>query len=439
MAQKNLPEAAKRWWAELDYAWRRLPKLAVQELKKVLHHRGFGNEQDAILDEAGPPHPDRLELLAEPARAAMARKAWSSAAQHWQRLFQMEASKANAEMFAAMVRVYRNLGKVNEADTFLEQGLEKFPHDVRLMTERALLDNLRPKTISTSAQCIPYPLVEIVVCIHNALEEVKICLDAVRTKTHKNYLLTVVDDASTPNVGLYLSSITRANPGWRLLRNDTNIGYTRSANRGLRQARTDWVVLLNSDTVVTTGWMDGLLDCVMSDPNLKAAGPLSNAASIQSVPETRDARGKFIINALPAGVSPDDLGDLVRRLSKRAFPRTPMLNGFCILLHKPTVERLGFLDESKFPFGYGEETDLCLRLINAGYKLAIADNVYVYHSRSASFGLTHRQKLINQANKNLKCMWPGYSYRYIADSMEEVVALQELRKALKEDDLNNEI
>jgi hypothetical protein len=168
----------------------------------------------------------------------------------------------------------------------------------------------------------------------------------------------------------------------------------------------------------------------MSDPNLRAVGPLSNAASVQSVPVTRDARGKFLINSLPAGVCPDDVRDLVRGLSKRAFPRTPVLNGFCILLHKPTVERLGFLDESNFPFGYGEETDLCLRLIYAGYNLAIADNVYVYHSKSASFGSAKRQKFTNQANKNLKRMWPGYSYRYIADAIEEVAPLEELKRAL---------
>jgi GT2 family glycosyltransferase len=147
--------------------------------------------------------------------------------------------------------------------------------------------------------------------------------------------------------------------------------------------------------VVTKNWLNGLLHCGLSDPSVKAVGPLSNAATIQSIPKVRDSLGNFTINSLPASASPDDVGELLRRISRRSFPRTPMLNGFCLLLHRPTIKALGFFDEIHFSVGYGEETDLCLRLTNAGYKLAIADNVYVHHFKSASFGSENRKKLIN--------------------------------------------
>ena len=108
-----------------------------------------------------------------------------------------------------------------------------------------------------------------------------------------------------------------------------------------------------------------------------------------------------------------------------------MLNGFCILLHRPTVEALGFLDESNFPLGYGEETDLCLRLTHQGYKLAIADQVYVYHSKSASFGSGKSKQLRQRSRETLKTLWPGYSYRYIADIAEEIPSIQAHREALR--------
>jgi GT2 family glycosyltransferase len=271
--------------------------------------------------------------------------------------------------------------------------------------------------------------------VHNALEETLACLDSINAKTEIDYFLTVVDDASDPPVGLHLQRVVESNPHWRLLRNNINKGYTKSANYGLREARADWVVLLNSDTLVTRNWLDGLLDCSRSDPNVRAVGPLSNAATIQSIPEMRDDLGNFVFNELPVGVSPDDIGRLLRRHTLCSFPRTPMLNGFCLLLHRPTVEALGLLDECNFPVGYGEETDLCLRLTHEGYTLAIADHVYVHHAKSASFGSERVKQLQQRSAETLGALWPGYSYRYIADVAEEIAPIQELREALRTTDL----
>ena len=52
----------------------------------------------------------------------------------------------------------------------------------------------------------------------------------------------------------------------------------------------------------------------------------------------------------------------------------------------PASVEVGGMDGAAFPSGYGEENDLCLRVRNAGYQLAVADDVYVWHSKSASFG-----------------------------------------------------
>ena len=106
-----------------------------------------------------------------------------------------------------------------------------------------------------------------------------------------------------------------------------------------------------------------------------------------------------------------------------------MLNGFCLMLHKPSLAGAGYLDEDNFPIGYGEENDLCLRLLIAGHKLAIADDVYVYHSRSASFGSAKRASLIEDAVRTLKRLWRGYSFSYVSDVVQEIPALRKLRQA----------
>jgi GT2 family glycosyltransferase len=110
-----------------------------------------------------------------------------------------------------------------------------------------------------------------------------------------------------------------------------------------------------------------------------------------------------------------------------------MLNGFCLLLHKPTLDETGYLDEINFPRGYGEENDLCLRLILAGHKLAIADDVFVYHSRSASFGSDLRRKLTAKAMETLRRLWPGYSYTYIWNTLDDIPALRSVKKVTKFD------
>ena len=76
-------------------------------------------------------------------------------------------------------------------------------------------------------------------------------------------------------------------------------GYTIAANIGLRASTAELVVLLNSDTVVTRGWLDALVDVALSADDIGVIGPLSNAAGHQSVPLKREG-GDWAINALPA-------------------------------------------------------------------------------------------------------------------------------------------
>ena len=98
--------------------------------------------------------------------------------------------------------------------------------------------------------------------------------------------------------------------------------------RGLKASSGDYVILLNSDTIVAPGWLEALVECGQSDPRIGVLGPLSNAASFQSVPERRTPGGDWAVNSLPVGFSVEDMARLVSRLSEREFPRVPFVNGF---------------------------------------------------------------------------------------------------------------
>jgi GT2 family glycosyltransferase len=218
----------------------------------------------------------------------------------------------------------------------------------------------------------------------------------------------------------------------RLIELERNLGYTISANIGMSRSKADWVVLLNSDTIVTPGWLSGLFDVVDSKPNIAMVGPLSNAASWQSVPDLYDARGKWNVNKIPDGWTVDDVAAKVRSLAKRQFPRVTLLNGFCTLIRRSVLEEVGYLDEASFPAGYGEENDLCVRVRKAGYELAIAEHVYVYHAKSASFGSKKRDELSKRGTQTLSAKHPEVDWRETQQVMAELTPLAEIRRALRE-------
>ncbi len=238
--------------------------------------------------------------------------------------------------------------------------------------------------------------VDIIVCVHNALPDVQRCLESVVRYTTPPYSLILVDDGSESETYNYLSEFANSH-GATLLRNEEAKGYTRAANQGLRRSSADYVVLLNSDTVVTPEWLDRLIACAESDPRIGLVGPLSNTASWQSIPEV-EFQGDWAVNPLPAGTTIEEMGKLVARYSARLYPSMPFLNGFCLLIRRELIEDIGYFDEETFGAGYGEENDYALRARKAGWTLALADDAYVYHAQSRSYSTEARKRLAKRAN-----------------------------------------
>ncbi len=237
--------------------------------------------------------------------------------------------------------------------------------------------------------------VDIIICVHNALQDLQRCLASVLQHTGQPYSLIVVDDGSDLPTRDYLAEFARTE-GAALLRNEQAQGYTRAANQGLRRSSADYVVLLNSDTVVTAGWLDRLVSCAESDPRTGLVGPLSNTASWQSIPEI-EALGDWASNPLPAGMTIEEVGRLVALYSGRLYPTVPFLNGFCLLIRREVIREIGYFDEENFGAGYGEENDFELRARKAGWQLAVADDTYIYHAQSRSYSQEKRKLLSDRA------------------------------------------
>jgi tetratricopeptide (TPR) repeat protein len=137
----------------------------------------------------------------------------------------------------------------------------------------------------------------------------------------------------------------------------------------------DYVVLLNNDTIVTPGWLEGLVACAEEDPAIGIVGPMSNYVS--GPQQVSDAS----YQDLPAFL------EYARRFREQHSGRRISLDrivGFCMLIKRALLERIGLLDE-RFGLGNFEDDDYCLRAKQAGFRLAVAGDVFIHHFGSRTF------------------------------------------------------
>jgi GT2 family glycosyltransferase/glycosyltransferase involved in cell wall biosynthesis len=227
----------------------------------------------------------------------------------------------------------------------------------------------------------PQPI-DIVVPVHNAVGDLARCVESVLAHATGDWRLTLIDDGSTdPAIRGYFAKIEARNlPRIVFLANESNQGFTLTANRGMREARPAAdVLLLNSDTVVTRGWLDALARCATSDARIGTITPFSNNAEICSLP-------RFCANnAWPPGADPELLADALARAAVPTYPDLPTGVGFCLYIRRALIDAIGVFDPA-FGLGYGEENDYCLRAAAAGFRNVLAEDVFVLHFGGSSFG-----------------------------------------------------
>lgn len=171
------------------------------------------------------------------------------------------------------------------------------------------------------------------------------------------------------------------NFGFRTHTNKTNLGFVQSANMIFELAREEGrdVVLLNSDTVVFSGWLSELSAVAKSDPMIGFVSPRSNNATICTLPH----------DAMRRTLSPDEHAAQHRALANR-LPRVtyvPTAVGFCLYVRSQIIEEFGGFDPI-YGGGYNEENDLVMRANECGYRAALANWAFVWHMGEESFSLS---------------------------------------------------
>jgi len=245
--------------------------------------------------------------------------------------------------------------------------------------------------------------VAVVVPVHDAPRMTLDCLDSVFATVPAGTGVIVVDDASRdPGLVAALDGMA-ASGRIRLLRHAVNLGFPASANAGLRAAMAEGgdAVLLNSDTLVTPGWLDGLRACVHAGGDIGTATPLSNNGSILSYPDP-DRLG-----SVPDAAAANRLARLAARADAAAGIDIPTAVGFCMYVRRECLQAVGVFRTDLFAQGYGEENDFCLRARHLGWRSVAATGVFVAHLGGRSFGLS-TSRLIERNLDVIERLHPGY-------------------------------
>jgi GT2 family glycosyltransferase len=229
------------------------------------------------------------------------------------------------------------------------------------------------------------------------------CLESLLCLRTKPEMILIVDDASRDDsvtvAESFKDDVTAHGIQFRIIQNLQNLGFTRTANIGMRAVMADpagyeFVVLLNQDTVVTPEWLHEMLTVFRCRQD---AGAVGCKIYYPDKVMLQHAGGYLVwprMVGLHYGHHQEDqhLYDTLREVD--------FVTGAAMALRVECLRQVGIFDEVFSP-GYYEDVDLCMRLNERGWRVIYCPQAVVIHVESASFSdwqarltLSHRNRLL---------------------------------------------
>ncbi len=216
------------------------------------------------------------------------------------------------------------------------------------------------------------PDLSIIIVNWNTKQLLRQCLSSIKNQG-ENWEIVVVDNASTDDSPRMVEDEF---PEAQLLLNETNLGFARANNQGIQASQGRYILLLNSDTIVSGGALTGLMHFMDRHPDAGACGP--RLLRPDGAPQPYAFGGDPTLGYL-----------LARGLKQLLFHRylhdwatdtvqvVDWVSGACFLARRQAIEQVGLLDENIFM--YFEDNDWCLRMRQAGWKVYYNPRVEVIH------------------------------------------------------------
>lgn len=259
--------------------------------------------------------------------------------------------------------------------------------------------------------------VAIVMPVFNNLALTRKALDAVYANTPAalSWRLLLVDNGSSDGTEQELPRDSRMT----IIRNEENTGFAQACNLGAWEADSDYLVFLNNDTEVQPGWLEALLDELDGNPVCGIAG----ARLLYPNGKIQHAGVAVMQNLLPGHMHRNRAANDPLVMERR---EVFALTGACIALRRREFFNLDCFDEG-YVNGY-EDTDLCMRYREAGYKLVYRPDCVAIHHEGQTEG---RQQFEERNRKRFLSRWrlAQDDFRYMARDIRQNKA--PLRFAIK--------
>jgi len=209
------------------------------------------------------------------------------------------------------------------------------------------------------------------------------CISSVyKTVNNLTFEIWLVDNGSTDGS---IEVMRRRFPDVKIIANKENLGFAKANNQALRQIKGRYAVLLNTDTVLTEGAIETIVEFMGNNKEIGiCGGQLINA----------DGAKQNSIANIPTIVTELLNKSLLRRLFPKKYPgkgqdvkypiEVESVIGACMIVKKEAIDAVGLMDESYFFFL--EETDWCLHMRKKGWRVFHHPGARIYHLQGQSAG-----------------------------------------------------
>jgi GT2 family glycosyltransferase len=239
----------------------------------------------------------------------------------------------------------------------------------------------------------PAGLASILIPCCGQLEYTKLLVPSLLRHTRQPFELIFLDIGSLDGTAEYLVGLAAgAQVRVEVVRTYTDLGIPQVIEDGLKQARGEFLVLLNNDTIVTDNWLNQLIGLAQLSPAIGLVGPMTNHAAAPQLVETVPYRIGPTKSASKKGpgdwlLNVDAMDAFARKWRdehRGKWGEVERLGGFCLLVKREVLSRIGHLKDN-WDLGLFDSDQLSIKARVAGFSLACCRDLYVHHFGSRVF------------------------------------------------------
>lgn len=243
------------------------------------------------------------------------------------------------------------------------------------------------------------PLISVIIVNWNGEKIIDTCISSLYKQNYKNFEVIVVDNNSTDKSK---DVVKKKFKKVKLVDNKQNVGFAEGNNIGIKHAKGKFILLLNTDAIITARLLDRLLESLQKDETLGIVQPkILYQSNENHADDTINSVGTFLTNSgflYYPGYGKSD-NNLDYKKEKEIFSAY----GACMLIKKEVIEKIGLFDADYFM--YFEETDFCMRAWLSGWRIKYIPHAHIYHAGGVSSRKFGTDKIYFHSFKNRICTY----------------------------------